>query len=277
LPGILNRGWPKKAMLRDNPFQHEMKLIILGSGTAIPLADRASPCLALTVEGSLLLLDMGPGSLRQMTTAGLDHKKIERIFITHFHPDHTADLIHFLFATKNPSILEKRSPFTVTGPAGLRGLMEAIQEVYHPWLDLPPELMKVEELNSGARIERDYGNFRLSARKTEHTPQSLAYRLESRQGKSLVYSGDTGLCKGIMEIAREADLLVLECSFPDGQGVEGHLTPSEAGLIAREARARRLLLTHFYPECLRTDIMAQCRKAYRGEIILGRDFLEVTV
>ena len=57
-----------------------MKLIILGSGTSIPLADRASPSLALIVAGSPILFDMGPGTLCQMTRAGLDFEKIEQIF-----------------------------------------------------------------------------------------------------------------------------------------------------------------------------------------------------
>ncbi|MBW2615942.1 MAG: MBL fold metallo-hydrolase, partial [Deltaproteobacteria bacterium] len=66
-----------------------MELIILGSGTAIPLNHRASPSLALVIDGQLILFDMGPGTLRQLTKAGLNHEDIRRVFITHFHPDHT--------------------------------------------------------------------------------------------------------------------------------------------------------------------------------------------
>jgi ribonuclease BN (tRNA processing enzyme) len=59
--------------------------------------------------------------------------------------------------------------------------------------------------------------------------------------------------------------------------VEGHLTPSEAGRIATMARVKKLLLIHFYPEALRKDIAGECRKAYKGELILGRDMLTVSI
>ncbi len=76
-------------------------------------------------------------------------------------------------------------------------------------------------------------------------------------------------------MARSTDLLVLECSFPDRLELDGHLTPSSAGRMASLAVAKWLILTHFYPECLGTDIAAQCRKTYGGEVILARDTLAV--
>jgi len=78
-------------------------------------------------------------------------------------------------------------------------------------------------------------------------------------------------------LARGADLLILESSFPDGQGIEGHLTPSQAGDIATRSGAKRLLLTHFYPECLKSDIETQCRKTYQGELILATDLMSLSV
>ena len=122
-----------------------MKLIVLGSGTAIPLHDRGSPALILLIEGHPVLFDMGPGTLRQLTRVGISYEKIERIFLTHFHPDHTADLIHLLFASNNPAVLKRRRPFVITGPSGLSGLINALQDAYNTWLTLPPEMMRVEE------------------------------------------------------------------------------------------------------------------------------------
>ena len=80
-----------------------------------------------------------------------------------------------------------------------------------------------------------------------------------------------------MELARGADLLILECSFPDEEAIAGHLTPSEAGDIATRAGAKKLLLTHFYPEILTTDIEAQCRKTYQGDLVLASDLLSLSV
>jgi len=71
--------------------------------------------------------------------------------------------------------------------------------------------------------------------------------------------------------------LILECSLPDGMEVEGHLTPSLAGKLADMANVRKVVLTHFYPECLKTDIETQCRKTFSGDLILGKDLLEISI
>jgi ribonuclease BN (tRNA processing enzyme) len=252
-----------------------MKIIILGSGTSIPLYYRASPSLALIIDDDLILFDIGPGSIRQLTRAGLSHEKIARIFLTHFHPDHTADLVHFIFTTRHAPILKNRGPFVITGAHGLKKFMSLLQEAYGHWLTLPSEIMRIEELDLRETVQRDYDSFRIITRPTMHTPNSLGYRVESRTGKSFIYSGDTAFCDEIVDLAKGADLLILECSFPEGEEVEGHLTPSQAGRIATLAGVNQLLLTHFYPECLSTDIAADCRKSYGGELILGSDLLQI--
>ena len=83
--------------------------------------------------------------------------------------------------------------------------------------------------------------------------------------------------RGIVELAKGADLLILECSFPDDEAIAGHLTPSEAGEIAARAGVKRLVLTHFYPEILTTDIEAECRKTYQGDLLLATDLMSLSV
>ncbi len=254
-----------------------MEIIILGSGTGIPLVYRASPSLVLLHGALPVLIDMGPGTLRQLARVGINHDKIGHIFITHFHPDHTADLIHFLFATRNPATLEKREPFVIAGPQGLREFLHKLQKAYGKWLNLPPEIMALEELDTRKPEKRGYENFHMVSQPVKHTPHSLAYRVEEPSGGSFVYSGDTAFCNEIVDLARSSDLLILECSFPDGEDVEGHLTPSQAGRVARLAGVKKLVLIHFYPEILATDIAKQCRKTYTGDLILGRDMLHLRI
>jgi len=254
-----------------------MDLILLGSGTGIPLHDRASPSLVLFVGSRPILFDMGPGTLRQLTRVGLSHEGIGRIFFTHFHPDHTADLVHLMFATRNRLILKRRRPFALTGAFGLRNFVEGLQAAHGHWLTLPEKLMKIEELDETGIDEKDYEDFKIFTRPALHTPHSLAYRVETRKGQSFVYTGDTGFSDDIIDLAGGVDLLITESSFPDGAEEKGHLTPSLAGRIASLAKAKSLLLTHFYPEVLATDIAAACRKTYQGELILGRDLLHITI
>ena len=254
-----------------------MKIIILGSGTAIPMNDRGSPSLALFVDHSPILFDMGPGTLGRMARLGIGPEKIEKIFFTHFHPDHTADLIHFLFACRNPDVLKRRSPFRVWGPSGLDNFIKALQTAYPDWLDFPPDTMRIEELSSTENSEQNHGHYSIRTAPTQHTPQSLAYRIENNSGKTVVISGDTGFSEPVIQLAKGADVLILEAAFPDDCPVEGHLTPSMAGRMASLAGVKRLVLTHFYPKCLKTDIAAQCRRTWHGELTLAEDLLQILI
>ena len=254
-----------------------MEITILGSGTSVPLAERASPAIAITLDGHLILLDMGPGTVRQLAIAGHKYQDIDYIVISHFHPDHTADLIHFFFATRYPPVLDERKPFTIVAPKGFDQFLELLKRPYGRWLDLPERLMSTEELKTGQKDSREFDGFKIYSAPVNHTPQSLGFRIEDNSGKSIAYSGDTGYCEEIVDLARGADLLILECSFPDEEAIAGHLTPSEAGDIATRAGAKKLLLTHFYPEILTTNIEAQCRKTYQGDLVLATDFMSLPV
>ncbi|MFO8166083.1 MAG: MBL fold metallo-hydrolase [Desulfatiglandales bacterium] len=254
-----------------------MKLIILGSGTSVPNAQRASPAIAVFIDKELLLLDIGPGTLRQLAIAGLPFESIDYICISHFHPDHTADLIHFFFATRYPPILRTRKPFTIVAPETFNKFLTLLKRPYGNWLDLPDGLMKIEEFHTGYKDKKEFDAFTLWSAPVNHIPHSLGFRIEDHSGKTIVYSGDTGYCEEMVDLARDADLLILESSFPDEKEIKGHLTPSRAGDIAARSGAKKLLLTHFYPECLKVDIEAQCRKSYHGELLLATDLLSLTV
>ena len=254
-----------------------MNLVILGSGTGMPLSYRASPSLLLAADSRPTLFDIGPGTLRQLSRLGIGHDRIGLIFITHLHPDHTADLIHFLFATRSPQVLDKRDPFIIVGPQGFSDFLESLQKAYGTCLNVPSSIMGIRELDTQKPEERKYHGFEIQSQPLKHTAQSLAYRVRDPSGKSFVYSGDTGFCTEIIEFARACDLLILEASFPEGEEVDGHLTPSLAGRIANLAEVPKLVLLHFYPEVLATDMARECRRAYKGELILGRDLLHLSV
>ena len=183
-----------------------MNILILGSGTSVPLADRASPSVAIFIDGQCILMDIGPGTVRQLAVAGLKYQDIDHILISHFHPDHTADLIHFFFATRYPPVLEERKPFTIVAPKGFDQFLELLKKPYGRWLDLRERLMSTEELKTGQKDSREFDGFTIHSASVNHTPQSLGYRIEDSAGKSIAYSGDTGYCEGIVELARGADL-----------------------------------------------------------------------
>lgn len=254
-----------------------MQITILGSGTSIPLSYRASPSILLRIEDEIILLDMGPGTLRQLSRIGIDNTKIDHILFSHFHPDHTADLIHFFFVTRNPAIFNIRKSFLISGAVGLKTLIENLQHTYTHWLDIPEDKLKIEELNTEHPVTTEHDNYSVISEPVKHTESSLAYRIEDKNGKRLVYTGDTEFCEEVISIAKNTDLLIMECALPEGENSDGHLTPSGAGRIASAAGVKKLLLVHFYPEILSTDISGECRKYYDGELILGRDLLQIDI
>lgn len=189
------------------------------------------------------------------------------------HPDHTIDLIPFLFATKYTPGFQRRKKLTIYGPAGFADFYERLLSVYgRDMVDVGYEI-EVRELAS-ERICFD--RWHVQTAQMRHSRTAIGYRFECA-GRSFVYSGDTGFCDEIVGLAHEADLLLLECSFADDNKVEGHLTPTEAGEIARLAAARRLLLTHIYPPFGPDEIITAVRSRFHGEVAIAHDLQRVLI
>lgn len=250
-----------------------MELIIIGSGTCVIRTRRASPGYVLKVGEEVLLLDGGTGTLRKCLEAGVRYTDIDKICYTHLHPDHTMDFIPFLFATKYTPGFTRKEPLKLYGPVGFKNFCDRMVELYSK------ELVNVEydiTLDELKEEERRFDGWKMATRKMEHTPNAIGYRFESN-GRTFVYSGDTDYCEGIVHLARDADVLLLECSFPDSMKVPGHLTPTLAGKIAAEAGVKRLVLTHFYPPCDEEDILTPCRAEFDGEVIKAEDLMRLQV
>jgi ribonuclease BN (tRNA processing enzyme) len=251
-----------------------MELTVIGSGTGVPSLRRGSPALAVRAAGRLLLLDLGSGTLRSLLRYGFNFSEIDLLALTHLHPDHVGDLIPFFFATRYALGYTRREPFTLLAARGFKEFHGHLQAAFGGWVEPPPGLMALRELSPDGPEQVDVQDLRVLSAPTHHTPGSLAYRVEA-WGRSLVYSGDTDLSPSLVELARDADLLVLEASNPFK--VEGHLTPAEAGRLARQAGAKRLLLTHFYPPCDQVEVAALAAAEFQGEVLKAEDGLQVLV
>jgi len=249
------------------------ELVILGSGTGVPSLRRGAPGLLLFSGNSRILIDSGSGALRNMLKAGVTYRDIDLLLYTHIHPDHTADLVPILFACKYGDLPREKELICAGGP-GFRRHFDKMRNLYGSWIEPHTYPLTIKEISSKPLL---FGEMKILSEPMAHLPESVGYRIEWRDGKSLVISGDTGYCENIVNLASESDLLVLECSFPDEKKVDGHLTPSLAGRIARESRCKRLLLTHLYPICDQYDILNQCRQVYPGEAILGEDLMKVKI
>jgi ribonuclease BN (tRNA processing enzyme) len=254
-----------------------ISVTILGSGTCVPSLKRSSCSVLLEVGTSKLLFDSGPGTMRRLLEAGTTIFEISHIFYSHFHPDHTGEFIPFLFSTKYPDGQQRKIPLTVTAGWGFFNFYTKLKEIYGHWIELAPGLLNIMELDNSKRDAHQFKDFSVESAPVAHNEESIAYRISSSDGKSAVYSGDTDYNEDLIDLSENADLLICESALPDKFRAEGHLTPSLAGEIATRAGVKKLVLTHFYPECEKVDIEKECRKTYSGSLLLAEDLMRIEI
>ncbi len=253
----------------------EMEIIILGSGTCVPSTRRAGPAACVRTEGQTILIDSASGTLRQIVRAGMDYSDVDIILYTHLHPDHVGEFVPFIFATKYAPGYTRTRPVLILAAEGFEKFYQGLKAAFGEWVEPLPGKLDITEVPVTMKTAMQFPPLTISASPVRHTPQSLAYRIEDSSGRSVVFSGDTDYCEELIELASGADMLVSECAAPEGGKIPGHLTPSEAGRIAAKAGVKKLVLTHFYPECDRQDMVTPCRREYDGPVILAEDFMRL--
>ncbi len=251
----------------------EIKLTILGSGTCVPSLKRSSCSVLVETGAQKILLDAGPGTMRRLLETGIRIFDINYLIFSHFHPDHTGELVPFIFANKYPDMSLRKIPLTIMGGTGFKDFYSGLKNVFGQWIELPDEMIDILELDNQKHSVMDFPGFGLESIPVNHRPESVAIKIKSLKNFSVVYSGDTDFSENLIGLASGTDLLVCESALPDDKKVPGHLTPSLAGKIAARAKVPLLVLTHFYPECDLADIEKQCRTTYNGRLVLGEDLL----
>jgi ribonuclease Z len=294
-----------------------MTLAILGSGSAVPDPERGNPSQAVVVDETTLLFDCGERTTVNLVRAGINPLDVDALFFTHLHWDHISDFGYFALSSWNCG---RRQPLPVLGPPGTAAMVEACLfgvhradvEFLRAYVRALPEHVterpspeppfEVEELDVGSTWERE--GIRVLAGCVEHHQRlgmsSVGYRVESRHGV-VALSGDTAPCKGVVELARGADVLVHEAAFLDEiieeRGMWSHSGPAGAGRVAAAAGVGTLVLTHLGPYTspapsvamasmyyggarspeIWDEIVARARAEFAGEVILGRDALVLEV
>ncbi|MCX8022051.1 MAG: ribonuclease Z [Syntrophorhabdaceae bacterium] len=218
----------------------QMKLLILGSGTATPSIRRLSSSYLLTTERHNILIDIGPSVVRRLIEFGYSINGIDVIILTHFHIDHTADLSTFLFAS-NYGDTERSEPLTILGGDGIYKFYRALRNLY-PWVKpINYELNLINILKSDIQL---FG-IKIKAMRMNHNRESIGISVEGK--KKVVFSGDTDYSKNLIKLSRDAELLIVECSFPERK-LKGHMNLQLVNRITQEAKPKRVILTHLYPQ-----------------------------
>ncbi len=252
-----------------------MEVTVVGSGTVAPRLSRRQSCVVVNAGDETLVFDLGSGAVRGMLHAGLDTFAVDRIFFTHFHPDHTVDIVPLLFGINYGAEESRTRPLHITGPEPFEEFLATVYAVWGEWMagDYPTE---VSELPHVCSSPLELPGCKLSWAPAKHRPESIAYRLEAG-GRSFVYTGDTEYTESIVGLARGANTLLVECSFPDDSPVPGHLTPQAVARVASEAGVQRVVLTHIYPAADELDLVSEVGRNYDGEVLVAEDGLKLEV
>jgi ribonuclease BN (tRNA processing enzyme) len=222
-----------------------MTLTVLGCDGSWPGPGGAGSGYLVTVGRTRLLLDAGPGVFAVLQTV-MDPADLDAVLISHHHPDHWTDLnglaTHARFALHRPAI-DVFAPERVPEQSRLRS-NEAL--AWHAVAD-------------GDTVE--VGEARATFHRTDHVPDTLAVRVEGG-GRALGYSADSGPRWPLAALGTGLDLVLCEATYTEEhEGVAQHMSGRQAGEQARQAEARRLVITHRWPTI---DAGAVAREAERS-------------
>ncbi len=243
-----------------------MRLTVLGCDGGWPAPGGATSGYLLSHDGFDVLLDAGTGTLASLLRR-LDVLDVDAVVLSHEHPDHFVDVFgYFVGRFFHPERPAARVPLFL--PEGMVSKLTAIQANL-------TEVLEPHELRPGDRF--DVGPFEVRVARMDHPPPTLGYRFEAGR-RSLAYSADTGPTDELVELARDADVLLAEATWGRAQESTGvHLSGAQAGDHAKRAGVERLVATHLWPTYDRDAIVEEAVEAFAGDVVRATRDLEVEV
>ena len=274
-----------------------LTLVVLGSGGPRPFG-RAGSSYIVEINGSpRILVDAGPGAFLRIGEMKIGLDQVDTVLLTHLHIDHSGDLPGF-FKARTLTARASAIRFNVFGPAAggmfpsTSRFLDLLFEKGGVWeyqktfgadedirgVDLPIDLKSPE------RLIVDRNGLRISAIATHHDDcPSVAYRIEYG-AESIVFSGDmdASAVPNLVRLARKCSLLVFHCAVLDPpnsppQLYSFHTPPHRIGEAARDAGAKRLLLSHIAPDiqAASQSVLKSIRASYPGPVSFAQDKLRV--
>ncbi len=231
-----------------------MQIAVLDSNYTLPNPNRGPAGYVVQVADTNILMDCGSGTVQRLAQAGYSPAALDAIFLSHVHIDHVGDLPSLLFALRVAGV--ERRPLPLHAGPGMQGHVDAMRELYGRWVQPDGVRVEVHEHDAGVF---EVGEVLCRVRSVEHHASSLGIRLQAPDGSTMAYLGDTDLCEGALALARNVDVLLVECSFGDEDERDGHMSPRKIAALADAANPEGIILTHLYPQTERIDLAAAIR------------------
>lgn len=258
-----------------------MKITVLGKSPAWQDAGGACSGYLITEGDTRVLLDCGNGVFGKLRLH-CDYTDVDAVVISHLHADHFIDLVPYAYALL---LTPRQQPVPVAGhpgtddPARPRliappGAKQTFRSVVGSWGDeaLIEQAFELEEFDADSQVE--IGPLRLSFDEVPHFVLTHAITFTSADGSGrFAYGADCRPGPELVSAARDADLLLVEATLPrpERTGIRGHLTPEEAGAHARQAGAKRVVLTHISDELDSDWARNEAAEAFGAPVEVARE------
>ncbi|WP_227935265.1 MBL fold metallo-hydrolase [Alkalihalobacillus deserti] len=270
----------------------EISIVMLGTGSPRPNLNRSQPAQALVIGNETILVDCGEGTTTQLMKAGIVPESINYVIFTHLHSDHTLGYAQFLLGGWG----QGRSELTVIGPKGTKDLHESILKMYSYDIDYRCSLgrsgagirdVRIIEFSEPGELLENPLPYKITTARMIHNVPTFAFRFEIG-GKTIVISSDTSPNEEIVDLAEGADLLIQNAGLTTGEKSQAlekiwdqlqkeHCSPTQAGIIAKRAKVKKVVLTHFLPEADGRIAFKEASAVFSGEVIVPEDLEVIAV
>lgn len=230
-----------------------MKVTFLSTGWALPTPERSGTAVLLGGEETVML-DCGGDAAQKMLKAGAPLESLDRVLLSHGHPDHASGLLGLLHANK---FVDREKPLRVEGPRHAVDRVRSLVDLFEVEPDYPLETGVLEPGDAADP---------LTCVEADHSVPALSYRYGD-----VAFTGDTAPTDDLVDLAADADLLIAEATSPDPERARRyrHLSPELAGDIAKKAGVGTLAIIHTHPTMGEAEVAGNV--GFDGHLLTPRD------
>ncbi|MFZ4515097.1 MAG: MBL fold metallo-hydrolase [Acidimicrobiia bacterium] len=243
-----------------------MEVIVLGASGSFS-SPETGPCSGYLLEtaGARIWMDCGHGTFRELQRY-CEPGDLSAIVVTHEHADHCADLTD---AHIKMHFFDQCVAVPLFAPEGVHRVLERL-------IDFGDETFDVRIVADGDAVSVAETTLRFA--RTDHSVETLAVEVADATGARLIYSSDTGPAWSPEIFAPEADLVIHEASYLHAHRPwHLHCSAHEAGVAAKNAGARALMLTHRTPGIALQPWLAEGSAAFGRAVLHARSGARVSV
>lgn len=225
-----------------------MEILFLGTGDAFGSGGRNQVSIYIKSGEIDFLLDCGPTVLSAIKRYGISTSQIKFILVSHLHGDHFGGIPYIFLDCQY--VTRRDDEMVILGPQGIEEKVEKITDALYPEIASSKRNFKTRYIILRESNKQVLNDIEITPFKMIHQTyaDSLGYKIK-HLGKTISYTGDTGLCNSIFELADESDLMICECTNYTSQFTT-HLNYMELISNKDKLNSKRILLIHLGAEII---------------------------